>query len=103
MGSQLKSKTLAKILRQWHVDVRERRRKLELEKPSRLTSLPSEWSQRKKSAHQFSSMPSESIHFTNNGEIIEELKHTVEIEASSSSGPSSAVPPKMPNLRSTRI
>ncbi|XP_061338467.1 MLO-like protein 3, partial [Gastrolobium bilobum] len=107
MGSQLKSKTLAKILRQWHVEVRERRKKQEeLVKSSisRHINMSSEWSQRERSAREFefSSTLGESICFANKGEIVEELKQTMKTKASSSGEPSSAVPPEMPNLRSTR-
>ncbi|XP_027352241.1 MLO-like protein 3 [Abrus precatorius] len=92
MGSQVKSKTLAKILRQWHVEVRERRKKQEqLAKSPSFShiNLSSEWSEVKKSASdpELSSTPCDSIHSSEEGEIVEELEHTVKIKASSSGDP----------------
>ncbi|RDX80472.1 MLO-like protein 3, partial [Mucuna pruriens] len=94
MGSQVKSKALAKILRQWHVEVRERRRKQEQLVKSfsfRHTNQSSEWSQGNKSAPEFSSTLCESIRSSDEGEIVEELEHTVKTKASSSSDPPSLV------------
>ncbi|KAK7337047.1 hypothetical protein VNO77_17605 [Canavalia gladiata] len=86
MGSQVKSKTLAKILRQFHDEVRERKRKQEqfVKSPSfRHINLSSEWSQGKKSVPELSSVLCESIHSCDGGEIVEEMEHRVKIEAKS--------------------
>ena len=76
MGSGFKNKPLEeqmrRILKQWHAEVRERRRN------QGLGNMPSEWSPRNGSASQFYSMPSKST-----GEIIEED----EIKAKSTGGP----------------
>ncbi|TKY62167.1 MLO protein 3 [Spatholobus suberectus] len=94
MGSQVKSKALAKMLRQWHVEVRERRKKQEQLIKSfsfKHTNLSSEWNQGNKSAPEFSSTPCESIRSTDEGEIVEELEHKVKNKGSSSSDPPSVV------------
>jgi len=78
MGSEVKSKALAKILRQWHVEVRERRRKqLKLVKSFsfRRMNMSPEWSQGNKSVPEFSSGLRENTRSSNEGEIVEELEH----------------------------
>ncbi|KAK7285080.1 hypothetical protein RJT34_19838 [Clitoria ternatea] len=93
MGSQVKGKALAKILSQWHGEVRERRRKQEqlLRSPTfGHTNLSSEWNKGKKGASEFSSTIGESIH-SSEGEIVEELEHTVTTKATSFIDPPSAV------------
>lgn len=81
MGSEFKSKVLedqvAKIIKQWHAEVRERRRIQEQTLQSPRTSLSTDWSSRSRtpefSPHRPSiAAPSESIHFSNIGEITEE-------------------------------
>ncbi|XP_020211648.1 MLO-like protein 3 isoform X2 [Cajanus cajan] len=94
MGSQVKSKALAKILKQWHVEVRERRRKQEKLVKSfsfRHRNKSSEWGQGNKSAPEFSSTLGESNRSYDEGEIVEELEHSVKTKASSSSDPPSFV------------
>ncbi|XP_068473280.1 LOW QUALITY PROTEIN: MLO-like protein 3 [Phaseolus vulgaris] len=94
MGSEVKSKALAKILRQWHVEVRERRRKqLKLVKSFsfRRMNMSSEWSQGNKSAPEFSSELRENTRSSNEGEIVEELEHEGKTEATSSNDPPSVV------------
>ncbi|XP_022765807.1 MLO-like protein 3 [Durio zibethinus] len=98
MGSELKSPVLedqiTQIMRQWHAGVRERRKKQELLQ-SPAASLSTELSSRTDSpAEIFPSFPlpsltlSESIQLSNRGEIMEEQDKIVEVEASSSDGPS---------------
>lgn len=92
MGSNFKSKVLeeqmANIIRQWHADVRERRKKQQLFLQSPRTSLSAEWSPRRVSATEFSSfprptsVPSDSIR---KGEILEEEDEIVREEAAGSS------------------
>jgi len=89
MGSEVKSKALAKMLKQWHLEVRERRRNREQLKSFsfRHTNMSSEWSQENKSAPDFSSTLCESIRSSDEGEIVEELEHMEKTKASSSSDP----------------
>ncbi|KAK9985478.1 hypothetical protein SO802_030429 [Lithocarpus litseifolius] len=92
MGSNFKSKVLeeqmANIIRQWHADVRERRKKRELFLQSPRTSLSAEWSPRRVSATEFSSfprptsVPSDSIR---KGKILEEEEEIMREEAAGSS------------------
>ncbi|KAL4605364.1 hypothetical protein ACB092_09G023500 [Castanea dentata] len=92
MGSNFKSKVLeeqmANIIRQWHADVRERRKKQQLFLQSPRTSLSAEWSPRRVSATEFSSfpsptsVPSDSIR---KGKILEEEDEIVIEEAAGSS------------------
>lgn len=94
MGSQVKSKALAKILRQWHVEVRERRRKQQkLVKSFSFNhiNMSSEWSQENKSAPEFSSGLRENTRSSSEGEIVEELEHAMKTEANSSSHPPPSV------------
>uniref|UniRef100_A0A2N9FCS0 MLO-like protein n=1 Tax=Fagus sylvatica TaxID=28930 RepID=A0A2N9FCS0_FAGSY len=108
MGSNFKSKVLeeqmAKIIRQWHAEVRERRKKQEQFFQSPRTSLSTEWSPRRISANEFSSflrptsVPSYSIH---RGEIVEEEEENIvrEEAAGSSRRPSRAVQLELPTVR----
>ncbi|XP_059646900.1 MLO-like protein 3 [Cornus florida] len=84
MGSQFKSKALeeqiAKIIKQWHAEVRDKRRRQEQSFQSTpRTSLSAEWSLRNSpidySSHHRpmnNGMPTESNHLSNRGEITEE-------------------------------
>ncbi len=108
MGSNFKSKVLeeqmAKIIRQWHAEVRERRKKQEQFFQSPRTSLSTEWSPRRISANEFSSflrptsVPSYNIH---RGEIVEEEEENIvrEEAAGSSRRPSRAVQLELPTVR----
>lgn len=89
MGSEVKCKALAKMLKQWHVEVRERRKNREQLKSFsfRHTNMSSEWSQVNKTAPDFSSTLCESIRSSDEGEIVEELEHMEKTKASSSSDP----------------
>ncbi|KOM38981.1 hypothetical protein LR48_Vigan03g236300 [Vigna angularis] len=88
MGSQVKSKALAKILRQWHVEVRERRRKQQkLVKSFSFSHMSSEWNQGNKSALEFSSGLRENTRSSSEGEIVQELEHPMKTQANSSSDP----------------
>ena len=95
MGSQFKGPVLedqiAKIMKQSHAGVRERRKKQELlQSPS--ASLSIECSSRMDSPAEFPSFPqpsltsSESIQLSNRGEITEEHDKIVEVEAGPSLG-----------------
>ncbi|XP_050242919.1 MLO-like protein 3 isoform X1 [Quercus robur] len=106
MGSNFKSKVLeeqmANIIRQWHADVRERRRKQQLFLQSPRTSLSAEWSPRRVSATEFSSflrptsVPSDSIR---KREILEEEEIMREEAASSSTRPSRPVTLELSTVR----
>lgn len=114
MGSNFKSKVLeeqiANIIRQWHAEVRERRKKQELFMPSPArTSLSTEWSPRRSSPHGVSSfqrpryMRSDSI---NKGKIVELGERSDQIvalkeeaAAGSSRRPSRAVVLELPTVR----
>lgn len=92
MGSQVKSKALAKILRQWHVEVRERRRKQQkLVKSFSFSHMSSEWNQGNKSALEFSSGLRENARSSSEGEIVEALEHPMITQANSSSDPPPSV------------
>ncbi|KAK3226481.1 hypothetical protein Dsin_006343 [Dipteronia sinensis] len=99
MGSQFKSKILeenmCKIIKPWHAQVRERRKKQKQQSlQSPRTSLLAEWGSKRGSPTAESSsslarptlMLNESIHSANKGKIIEE-------EASTSRGPSTSPSP----------
>ncbi|KAG5043746.1 hypothetical protein JHK87_007661 [Glycine soja] len=90
MGSEVKCTALAKMLKQWHVEVRERRKNREQLKSFsfRHTNMSSEWSQVNKTAPDFSSTLCESIRSSDEGEIVEELEH---MDKSSSSDPPGVV------------
>lgn len=108
MGSNFKSKVLeeqmANIIRQWHADVRERRRKQQLFLQSPRTSLSAEWSPRRVSATEFSSflrptsVPSDSIR---KREILEEDDDEIvrEEAAGSSTRPSRPVIVELSTVR----
>lgn len=108
MGSNFKSKVLeeqmANIIRQWHADVRERRRKQQLFLQSPRTSLSAEWSPRRVSATEFSSflrptsVPSDSIR---KREILEEEDDEIvrEEAAGSSTRPSRPVIVELSTVR----
>lgn len=107
MGSNFKSKVLeeqiANIIRQWHAEVRERRKNQEQLLQSPRTSLSTEWSPRRSSANEVSSflraesVASDSIHKV---EIVEEEKVLVKEEgAGSSRRPSRAVILELPTVR----
>ena len=106
MGSNFKSKVLeeqmANIIRQWHADVRERRRKQQLFLQSPRTSLSAEWSPRRVSATEFSSflrptsVPSDSIM---KREILEEEEIIREEAAGSSTRPSRPVIVELSTVR----
>ncbi|KAK9290353.1 hypothetical protein L1049_008521 [Liquidambar formosana] len=108
MGSQFKSKALeeqiAKIIKQWHAEVREKRKKQEQYLRSPRTSLSTDWSSRSRSPAEFSpirpstSMPSESVHFSNKGKITEEEEREKDC-AGSSKHPSQAVMLELPTVR----
>ncbi|KHN09487.1 MLO-like protein 3 [Glycine soja] len=93
MGSEVKCKALAKMLKQWHVEVRERRKNREQLKSFsfRHTNMSSEWSQVNKTAPDFSSTLCESIRSSDEGEIVEELEHMDKTKACSSSDPPGVV------------
>lgn len=103
MGSNYKNKVvedqMAIIMKQWHAEVRERRKKQEqfFASPAR-TSLSTEWSPRRSSVNEVSaflrptSLPSDSIH---KGEIVEEDEEAV----GSSRRPSRAVILELPTIR----
>ncbi|XP_062168123.1 MLO-like protein 3 [Alnus glutinosa] len=103
MGSNYKNKVvedqMAIIMKQWHAEVRERRKKQEqfLASPAR-TSLSTEWSPRRSSVNEVSaflrptSLPSDSIH---KGEIVEEDEEAV----GSSRRPSRAVILELPTIK----
>jgi len=93
MGSQVKSKALAKILRQWHVEVRSRRKQQKLVKSFSFShiNMSSEWSQGNKSAPEFSSGLRVNTRSSTEGEIVEEWEHAVKTDATSSSDPPSVV------------
>lgn len=106
MGSNFKSKELedqtAKILKQWHAEVRERRKKQEQFFVSPRTSLSTEWSPMRTSVNSLlrrTSLPSDSIH---KGEIVEEEEEekVVKEEAvDSSRHPSRAVVLELPTIQ----
>ncbi|XP_050242918.1 MLO-like protein 3 [Quercus robur] len=110
MGSNFKSKVLeeqmANIIKQWHTDVRERRRKQQPFLQSPGTSLSAEWSPRSVSASEFSSfprptsVPSDSIR---KQEILEEVEEEEEImreeAAGSSTRPSRPVTVELSTVR----
>lgn len=108
MGSNLKGKVLedqtANIIKQWHAEVRERRKKQEQFFLSPRTSLSTEWSPRRSSANEGSSilrptsLLSDSIH---NQEIVEEEEDKVvkEDAAGSSIHPLRAVMLELPTVR----
>lgn len=104
MGSQFKSKVLeeqvAKIIKEWHAEVRERRKKQEQCLPSPRTSLSAEWSFKSGNPAE-SSRPKlhEIIYSSNVGEITEVQENIVRDEASSSRGPSRPVMLEMRTLR----
>ena len=101
MGSNFKSKVLeeqmANIIKQWHTDVRERRRKQQPFLQSPGTSLSPEWSPRSVSASEFSSfprptsVPSDSIRKQEILEEVEEEEIMREEAAGSSTRPSRPV------------
>ncbi|KAA8518777.1 hypothetical protein F0562_016449 [Nyssa sinensis] len=92
MGSQFKSKVvedqIAKIIKQWHAEVRDKRKKQEQSLQSPRTSLSTDWSIRN-SPTDFSShlrpkpVPSETNNLSNRGEITEE-KDDIEQESEAS-------------------
>ncbi|XP_059427842.1 MLO-like protein 3 [Corylus avellana] len=109
MGSNLKGKVLddqmANIIKQWHSDVRERRKKQEQFFLSPRTSLSAEWSPRRSSANEVSSflrrtsLLSDSTH---NNEIVEEEeeeKVVKEDAAGSSIHPFRAAMLELPTVR----
>ena len=109
MGSNFKSKVLeeqmANIIRQWHADVRERRRKQQLFLQSPRTSLSAEWSPRSVSASEFSSfprptsVPSDSIRKQEILEEEEEEEIMREEAAGSSTRPSRPVTVELSTVR----
>lgn len=82
MGSDFKSKviedSMEKIMKHWHAEVRERRKKQEQSIQSPRISLTQEWNARQSGLTESPSFarplytPSESIHQSNRGEIMEE-------------------------------
>ena len=106
MGSNFRSKVLeeqmANIIKQWHTDVRERRRKQQPFLQSPGTSLSAEWSPRSVSASEFSSfprptsVPSDSIM---KREILEEEEIIREEAAGSSTRPSRPVIVELSTVR----
>ncbi|EOY07790.1 hypothetical protein QUC31_011149 [Theobroma cacao] len=108
MGSEFKSKALedqtTKIIKQWHADVRDRRKRQELLQ-SPHPSMSTEWSPRRGSTAEFASLPragptlTESIHLSNRGGITEEQDKIVKVEAGCSRGPSQPVILDRPMLR----
>lgn len=87
MGSEFKSKVLeesvAKIIKQWHAEIRERRRKQDSSFQSSRNSLSTDFS-----TPRASNMTNyESIHYYNRGEITEEQTEIVEVEADSPISP----------------
>uniref|UniRef100_A0A5B7CAK7 MLO-like protein n=1 Tax=Davidia involucrata TaxID=16924 RepID=A0A5B7CAK7_DAVIN len=96
MGSQFKSKVveeqIAKIIKQWHAEVRDKRKKQEQSLQSPRTSLSTDWSIRN-SPTDFSShtrptlVPAETNDLSNRGEITEEQDDIVQASDGSSKGP----------------
>ena len=109
MGSNFRSKVLeeqmANIIKQWHTDVRERRRKQQPFLQSPGTSLSAEWSPRSVSASEFSSfprptsVPSDSIRKQEILEEEEEEEIMREEAAGSSTRPSRPVTVELSTVR----